>query len=121
MKKLFFIFLWLLINSRLVLADWGILWDFKWDDAKTEEALRTWDIHIDDIPNILTWSINFFLWIAGTISIIFIIIWAYQILFWSLTQDPAKWKNTIIMAIVWFVIATLSWFIIKLIIDNFSW
>jgi type IV secretory pathway VirB2 component (pilin) len=58
--------------------------------------------------------------IAGTIAIIFIIIWAYKILFGSLEQDKTKWKDTIIMALSWFAIASLAWFIIKLIIDNFS-
>jgi type IV secretory pathway VirB2 component (pilin) len=58
--------------------------------------------------------------IAGTVAIIFIIIWAYKILFGSLEQDKTKWKDTIIMALSGFAIASLAWFIIKFIIDNFS-
>lgn len=118
MKNIFYTFIWFLFTIELSYADWWILWNFKW--AGTDKALRTWDIHVDDIPAILRWSIDFFLWIAWTVSIIFIIIWAYQILFWSVTSENTKWKNTIIMAIWWFIIASLAWFIIKFIIDNLS-
>ena len=118
MKFLYSILWFLLITSNSVFADGGILWDFAWDG--TEAALRTWDIHTDDIPKILTGAIDFFMWIAGTVAVIFVIIWAYQILFGSLEQNKTKWKDTIIMALWWFAIASLSWFIIKLIIDNLS-
>lgn len=116
MKNIFFYFIWYLLSIKLTNANdsWILWWWISWD------KLREWDIHIDDIPNIIKWMIDFWMWIAWTISIIFIIVWAYQILFWSLTQDKSKWKNTIIMAVIWFAIASLSWFIIRLIIDNLS-
>mgnify|MGYP007124594486 CR=1 FL=1 len=97
------------------------LWLF-WANNKClpENAMREWNIHIDNIPCMIQWAINFFLWIAGTIAVIFVIIWAYKILFGSLSQDKTKWKDTIIMALTGFSIATLSWFIIKIILDNFK-
>lgn len=99
-----------------VLADAWVLW---WDWI-TEEKIRKWDIHTDDIPNIIKWAINFFMWIAWTIAVVFVIIWAYQILFiWAIEQNRTKWKETIIMALTWFAIAALSWTIIRFIIDNF--
>lgn len=116
MTKIFYTIMWLILSYHATFADWGILWDFKWE--KTEETIRTWNIHLEDIPVMIKWAINFFMWIAWTIAIIFIIIWAYKILFGSLEQDKTKWKDTIIMALVWFAIASLAWFIIKLIIDN---
>lgn len=123
-NKLLFIFLWYILTFNLSLADGWILWNFKWtwsDAAKdTEIALKNWDIHIEDIPNILNWAIDFFMTIAWTISIIFIIVWAYKILFGSLEQDKTKWKDTIIMALGWFAIASLAWLIIKFIISNLS-
>lgn len=115
MKKIYYTILWYIFTTKYSFADWGILWD-----TLTEKELRTWDIHTDDIPNILRWAIDFMLWIAGTVAIIFIIIWAYQILLWSFESDKTKWKNTIIMAIWWFMIASLAWFIINFIIDNLS-
>ena len=122
MKKIIYTIIWLSTYINTTFADWGFLGNFRDNNPKsTEKAIREWDIHVDDIPNIITWAINILLWLAWTISIIFIIIWAYKILFWSaISSDRTEWKNTIIMALVWFAIASLSWFIIKLIIDNFN-
>ena len=86
----------------------------------TDSKIRNWDIHVDDIPNIIKEAIDFFMSLAWTVAIVFIIIWWYKILFWSLEQDKTKWKDTIFMAIWGFILAALSWFIIKLIIDNLS-
>lgn len=116
MKKIFFIMLWNLFLLNNVFADWGIIWG----DWITAEKLRKWDIHTEDIPVAIKNAIDFGIWIAWTIAIIFIIIWAYKILFGSLKQDTTDWKNTIIYAISWLVIASLAWVIIKLILDNFS-
>lgn len=95
-------------------ADMGVLWNFE------ESKIKTGDIHINDIPNILTYAIDFFMWIAWTISVIFIIIGAYQILLGSLEQDKTKGKTTVVLALTWFAIASLSWFIVKFILDNFG-
>lgn len=116
MKNIFFFIMWVIISFQQTLAnDAWLLWD-----SLSNDQLRKWNIHLDDIPLIIKWAIDFWISIAWTISIIFIIIWAYQILFWSIEQDKSKWKNTIVMAIWWFIIASLAWFIIKLIIDNLS-
>lgn len=124
MNKIFYTIIWLVLSSHATFADWWILWNFKSatsenDSSKeTEIAIKNWDIHVDDIPAIIKWAIDFFITIAWTVAIIFIIIWAYKILLGSLEQDKTKWKDTIIMAIGWFAIASLAWFIVKLIIDN---
>ena len=120
MKKIFYTFIWYILSIHLSFADGWILWNFKWDGTKTDKALRDGDIHTDDIPNIIKWAIDFMMGIAWTIAIIMIIVWAYQILFWSVTSDKTKWKNTITIAITWFIIASLAWFIIKFIIQNLS-
>lgn len=121
MNKIIYILIWYILSINIALADWWVLWNFKkWDWTETEKALRNWDISLDDIPNILNGIINFWLGIAWTISIIFVIVWGYKILFWSIEQDTTKWKNTIIMALVWFAISGSAWLIIKLIIDNIS-
>ena len=91
-----------------------------WVLAKDWKNLKSWDIWFSDIPNMITYAINFLMWIAATISVIFIIIWAYKTLFGSISQDKTKWRDTILMAIWGFIIASLAWFIIKLILDNFS-
>jgi len=125
MNKVFYTFIWYILSLQLTFADAWLLWDFVKDRdpsksaySDTTTALRNWDVHVWDIPVIIKWSIDFFITIAGTVAIIFIIIWAYKILLGSLEQDKTKWKDTIIMAIGWFALASLAWFIVKLLIDN---
>lgn len=95
-------------------------WILSWIWSGATEKLRTWEIHTSDIPGILKWAIDFCMWFAGTISIIFVIIWAYKIALWTLQWDKSKWKETIVYALGWFILAACSWLIMKLIIDNFS-
>lgn len=111
----------LFITNITAFADWdtGILWwIWTWDDWV--EKLREWDIHLDDIPNMIKFAIDYLLGFAWTVSIIFIIIWAYQFLFGSVTNEKTKWRDTIIMALWGFVVASLSWFIINFILSNFT-
>ncbi len=89
-----------------------------WESAV--EKIRTWDIHSEDIPKILQWATDYLMWFAATIAIIFIIIWAYKVAIWSLSGDKSEWKKTIFLALWGFVLASVSWLILKLIIDNFS-
>ncbi len=114
-KNIFLLLLILIITKTSYAIDWGFLWD-----GSTWRALRRWDIWFWDIPDMLRYAIDFFMWIAATISVIFIIIWAYKILFGSISQDKTKWRDTILMAIWGFIIASLAWFIIKVILDNFG-
>ncbi len=96
-------------------------WIFKKCTNITVSKLRTWDIHTEDIPCMIGSAINILMWIAGSVSIFFIIVWAYQMLLWSLEKDLTKWKNTIYFALMWFVISASSWLIIRFVFDNFSW
>lgn len=115
MKKIFYsIVLFFILTLPTFAADWWILW------SKTAEELRKWDITIDDIPNIIVYATNFLIWIAWTISVIFIIIWAYKYLFGSLEGNSDKGKDTIYMALVWFAISACAYLIIKFIFDNFA-
>lgn len=122
MKKYLFLVLFYIANIQSVFADdhdydLGLLWS-NW--CSTQTKFKNWDIHLWDIPCFIQGAINFFLGIAGTIAVIFIIIWAYKILFGSLSQDTTEGKNTIITALTGFAIASVSWFIIKLLLDNFG-
>jgi len=119
MKKFFLTILWFLLSFQISFAvddTWVLSW--IWPNGQTK--LRTGDIHAEDIPKIISWTINYLMWFAWTIALIFIIIGAYQMLFWAVFDQKAKGKDTIIMAISWFALAALSWVIIKLILDNFS-
>lgn len=94
-------------------VDGGMLWN------SVADKLRNWNIWLSDIPNAIQGAINFFIGLAWWIAVIFIIIWAYKILFWSIEQDKTKWKDTVLMSIWGFIIASLAWFIVKFIFDNF--
>ena len=116
MKYISPIFFLLLVNITHVFAidpdsKNNVLW------IKNKD-IRDWNIHLDDIPGILQSAINFFMGIAGTVAVIFVIIWAYKILFGSLQQDKTKGRDTIFMALWGFAIAALAWFIVKLILSN---
>lgn len=92
-------------------------WILEWT---TVEKLRRWDIHVDDLPKIISGAIDYLMWFVATIALIFVIVWAYKIAFWSVSGDKSAWKRTIWLAILGFILASLSWVILKLIVDNFS-
>lgn len=127
MKKFFFIIVWVLLNTQLkVFAndipanfDWWIL-SWVWTKEEQFDKIRKWNIHIDDIPLFLKWAIDYLMGFAWTIAIIFIILWAYKIALWSLNNDKSKWKEMVVLAISWLILASLAWVILKIIIDNFS-
>lgn len=120
MKHTFkYIFLVLIAKASLTqsfAADDAGIFEWSW---VTASDLRNWNVNLDTIPAMIVAATNFLMGIAGTIAVIFVIIWAYQLLFGSLQQDKTKWRNTILMALGGFAIASLAWFIVKLIIDNF--
>lgn len=131
MKKNLQLFLFSVIalssNYQSIFAanNWLLGWledsvDAEGNKVTASERIRTWDIHLDDIPSVIDGMIDIFLWLAWTISVIFVIIGAYKMLFGSLTQDVTKWKSTIIMALTGFAISLLAWFIVKFIFNNFS-
>ena len=107
------------MHMHTVSADNGLL-NGVGKDADATTRIKEWDLHMDDIPNIINYLIGFFMQIATTVAIIFIIIWAYKILFWSMQQDVTKWRDTILMALGGFALASLAWVIVKFILDSFG-
>ncbi len=118
MKKIKYILFafFLSFHANLYAWDPGVL---RWLGDDTSK-IRTWDIHSEDIPKIIQWATDYLMGFAATIAIIFIIIWAYKIAFWSLSWDKSDGKKTIFLALGGFALASVSWLILKLIIDNFS-
>lgn len=117
MKKIKYIIFWILLSCHANLYAWdtGVL-----DGVGSVEKIRRGEITSDDIPKILQWATDYLMWFAATIAIIFIIIWSYKIALWSLSWDKSDGKKTIFLALGWFVLASVSWLILKLVIDNFS-
>ncbi len=111
-KILLYIIFWIISKTSFA-RDWWIL-------AEDWSKLRDWTVWFKDIPEIISHATWFFIWFAAVIAVLFIIIWAYKILFWSITQDTTKGRDTIISAIWGFILAALAWFIVKIILDNFG-
>lgn len=120
-QKIFFSLLgaFSLFHTKVFAWDAGVLSGLPAGKTSVQERIRTWDIHAEDIPVIIVGAINYIMWFAATLSIIFIIIGAYKILFWSTTWETSDGKKTIFLALGWFALAALSWLILKLILDNF--
>jgi len=57
---------------------------------------------------------------VATISVIFIIIGAYQWGMGSVTSDVTEGKKKVGMAITGFILASLSWWLVKLVVDNLT-
>mgnify|MGYP003420489174 CR=1 FL=1 len=122
-KYLMFFTLTLIYNSTF--ADgWIFTWiswvTWSWASQADVAKLRNWNFTIDDVPKVIMIVTQYLMWIAWTISVIFIILWAYQMMVWSLNWEKAKWKNTVGLAASWFVLSALSLVILKTIIDNFA-
>jgi len=98
-------------------ANWK--WLLEWISGWTSD-IRQWNLDLDDVSGAIQWMIKIFLGITGSVSVIFVIIWAYYLLFGSMKQDISKWRNTITMALTGFAISALAWFIVKFVFDNFG-
>lgn len=116
MKKNFFYSLlafFLINNKALAVWDGWFLW-------VSETKIKNWDFTLSDIPNIISNATWFFMWLAWTVAVLVIIVWAYKYLFWSLQGKPDIWRETIAAAVFGFILAASAYIIIKFIIDNFS-
>ena len=116
MKKILFLLFYFFWIASSFAKNTGLLW-WAW---KTVEDIRNGNIHIWDFPDMIRYMIDIFLALAWTISLLFIIIWSYQIIFGSLSDNKTKWKEIVMMALAWFVLSAMAWFIVKLILDNIS-
>lgn len=119
MKKNLLASFWLILTQILLLptvfADSTVF-----GEKISYDELRNGNMDINTIPGLIKGAINFFIGIAGTISIIFIIIGAYFIMFGDIANDKSKGKDIIFKALGGFAISSLAWVIIKLILDNFG-
>jgi len=85
-------------------------------DGCVEDKKITWNT----FPKCITGAIDFWMSIVWAVCILFIVVWAYRILFWWVVWDKAKWKQTIISALVWFALACSAWLIVSLLIQNLT-
>lgn len=116
MKKILlsiFGFIWYISSTYTTLASGGIL------QGVSTEDIRRGNIGLEDIPKIIQWAIDYIMGFAASVAIIFIIIWSYKIAFGAVEWDKSKGKKTIALALGGLTLASLSWLILKTIVDNF--
>ena len=121
MKKIFFALVGniFLLTNKAFADDVGIYW---WISGVTPEEkvakLRNWNISFGEIPWMILYVINFLLWIVATVYMIMIIVWAFQLMLWSVSSEKNKWKDSIKWWIIWFLVSAGAWFIMRLVIWN---
>ena len=84
----------------------------------TAEELRNGDIIFQNIPYMIQYSTNFILKFIGSIAMLVIIYWAFMFSFGSLSSDKSKWRDAIIYWLMWFVVASLAWVILNIVVTN---
>ncbi len=93
-------------------ADSGsIVWDSSFNTK-----LRSGDVSFKDIPVMIVYATEFFLAIAGTVSIVAIIYGAIKMQIHSDAfggHNNEEWKKTVIAGITGFAISISAWFLIK--------
>lgn len=93
-------------------ADSGsIVWDSSFNTK-----LRLGDVSFKDIPVMIVYATEFFLAIAGTVSIVAIIYGAIKMQIHSDAfggHNNEEWKKTVIAGITGFAISISAWFLIK--------
>ena len=95
-------------------------WTLKEAITLTAEELRNWDIIFQNIPYMIQYSTNFILKFIWSVSMLVIIYWAFMFAFWSLSSDKSKWRDAIIYWLIWFVVSSLAWVLLRVIIANLT-
>lgn len=113
MQRLFYIALAIIIGwMNRVHADSGsIVWDSSFNTK-----LRSGDVSFKDVPVMIVYATEFFLAIAGTVSIVAIIYGAIKMQIHSDAfggHNNEEWKKTVIAGITGFAISISAWFLIK--------
>lgn len=78
-------------------------------------AIRTGHVRLYMLPYFITYIANFLIGIAGTISVLFVILGGFWYMTGSITDDKEKGKKTITYALAGLGIALLAWIIVNVI------
>jgi hypothetical protein len=78
------------------------------------QKIQSGDIHLSDIPKFIAHFIDFGLIIAGSISLLFLVIGGYRFIIGGVMQSQREQgKQTILYAIIGLVLSLLSWAIVN--------
>lgn len=83
-------------------------------DADLAQKIRSGEIHLTDIPRFISYFINFGVTIAGSISILFLVIGGYRYIVGGVIQSQREQgKQTIMYALIGLILSILSWAIVN--------
>jgi len=90
-------------------------------DDPLGKKIQEGSMTLADIPVYITHATQFFITIAGTISVLFVMIGGYQYLTaFGETDKTGKAKTTIFMALVGLVITLLAWVIVNVVMATIT-
>ena len=79
------------------------------------EKFRTGNFELYDLPEYVVYLIEFLIYIAGGIAVLFVVIGGYKYMIGGATDDKEAGKKTIGYALAGFAIAVLAWTIVNFI------
>lgn len=78
--------------------------------------IQSGQIHLSDIPAFIVYFINFGIVIAGSLSLLFLVIGGYRYIIGGIMQsEREEGKNTVIYAIIGLVVSLLAWAIVNIV------
>lgn len=78
-------------------------------------AIKTGRIHFNYIPFYVKGLIEFLLGLAGLLSVVFIIVGGYKLLFGGLLEEKDSGKKTLTYAIGGLIVSLLAWSIVNIV------
>ena len=78
-------------------------------------AIKTGDIHLWMLPLYISIIANFFIGLAGVVSMLFIVLGGFWYMAGGLTDDKEKGKKTITYALIGLTITLLAWILVNII------
>jgi hypothetical protein len=85
------------------------------NNATLSEKFRTGEFEIYDLPEYITYLVEFLIYIAGGIAVLFVVIGGYKYMIGGMSDDKEAGKKTIFYALGGFATSVLAWTIVNFI------
>lgn len=114
LKKTVFALLWYMVGTLSVLAQGSTL-------LPIDDRIKDGNVHLSDIPFFIHFIASYLVGIAGTVSVLMVMVGGYQWILGGVSEDQkGKAKKTISYAIMGLVITLLSWIIVNVVQVNLA-
>ncbi|MFA6457971.1 MAG: pilin [Patescibacteria group bacterium] len=77
------------------------------------EKFRTGKFELYDLPAYIIYLIDFLIYIAGGIAVLFVVIGGYKYMIGGMVDDKEAGKKTIAFALTGFAVSVLAWVIVN--------